>query len=208
MTVSPTFQMVMSCLKGAGYQSVSTPFRVASVEFDFPAALRGDTKRSNDLVLAFDLTEQMGETPNVKRIRQKIEALGRALDITQSKLVLTAILVGNAESNEVDELAETCRVLTVEEAQQDVPDSSGTDDTSWISDRIRVLLPLVLPRYTEGPQISGLSALDELKATAEKSLDKKFVEDILLASEHGEEAVVDRFVQTIERAILQEGQDD
>ena len=51
MSASLLVQALVQRLRDAGYDSIPTPFRVASVEFDFTAALRGREGRALDLVL-------------------------------------------------------------------------------------------------------------------------------------------------------------
>jgi hypothetical protein len=41
-------------LESAGYARLATPFRVASVDFEFTAALRGSDGRGLDLILIVD----------------------------------------------------------------------------------------------------------------------------------------------------------
>ena len=50
MSASLLVQALVQRLRDAGYDSIPTPFRVASVEFDFTAALRGREGRALDSV--------------------------------------------------------------------------------------------------------------------------------------------------------------
>ncbi len=90
MTSATPAEAVIAKLVATGYERQTTPFKIANVTFDFTAALRGPRGRSLDFVLVVDTTEdRRGE-----RIRQRIEALSRALDVARSRLVLTTVLAG------------------------------------------------------------------------------------------------------------------
>jgi hypothetical protein len=54
---SPLIKEIADRLRAAGYVDVATPFRVATVSFDFTAALRGRGGRALDLVLLIDTTQ-------------------------------------------------------------------------------------------------------------------------------------------------------
>src|SRR5262245_28515737 len=54
MTGSLLVEGLVNRLKAAEYQPLSTPFKVASVDFEFTAALRGTAGRGLDLVLIVD----------------------------------------------------------------------------------------------------------------------------------------------------------
>ena len=52
MSDSPLVNVILGRLREAGYRDLAAPFRVATVEFEFTAALRGNDRRALDLVLA------------------------------------------------------------------------------------------------------------------------------------------------------------
>ena len=54
MMLSSLANAIITRLEGAGYRRLQTPFTVASVRFDFTAALRGCNGRSFDLILIID----------------------------------------------------------------------------------------------------------------------------------------------------------
>lgn len=114
MNDSPQVKMVADRLIEAGYEQLHTPFRVASVDFNFTFAFRGNPRRANDLVLIVDTTTGGHGDRDAKRVSQRIAGLGRALDVSQSRLVITAILIGAVSHNSVEDLSENCRVLTVD----------------------------------------------------------------------------------------------
>jgi hypothetical protein len=93
MNESPLLRAILDRLRLANYQEIQTPFRAAGVPFQFTAALRGRAGRSHDLVLLVDTTTGDAADRNAERVRQRIEALSRALDITRPRLVITVILV-------------------------------------------------------------------------------------------------------------------
>jgi hypothetical protein len=94
---------------------VHTPFQVASVRFDFTAVLQGQKGRGFDIVLIMDTSAGEHGDKSGSRTRQRIEALSRALDVSGSRLVLTAILAGAPlPTADVEAIARICRVLTVE----------------------------------------------------------------------------------------------
>jgi hypothetical protein len=79
---------VVGTLSEAGYRTVSMPMVVSNVTFEFPAALVG-SGHSQDLIIVADSSDD-----SEKRIRQKIEALARALDLVESRRSLTVVLTG------------------------------------------------------------------------------------------------------------------
>jgi hypothetical protein len=46
---APLVEAIRTCLKGAGYVDLATPFKVAGVEFAFTAAMRGSDGRASTL---------------------------------------------------------------------------------------------------------------------------------------------------------------
>ena len=152
----------------AGYSDLPTPLHVAPVAPAHDAGSFGDVKGA--------------------RVRQRIEALSRALDVTGSRLVLTAILAGATLAGGVEALAETCRVLQVE--PQPAPDGPGGAATAieQMEDRIRVLLPLSLPEPAGGEEEGG-TAVEQLRKALPSGVDTAIVDALLAASRRGEVAV-------------------
>src|SRR6201999_334497 len=99
---SPLVNAIHNRLKEAGYSDLATPFKVANVEFAFTSALRGRNGRSLDLVLLVDTTTGDFGDRDAMRVRQRVEALSRALDVTGSRYVVTVILAGATLSGSVD----------------------------------------------------------------------------------------------------------
>ena len=84
MIGSPLVQAIHKRLHLAGYSDLSTPFKVAGVEFPFTGAMHGRDGRALDLILLVDTTTgDFGDRDGVQ-VRQRIEALSRALDVTGS----------------------------------------------------------------------------------------------------------------------------
>lgn len=179
-------------LESAGYARLATPFRVASVDFEFTAALRGSDGRGLDLILIVDTATGEHGDRDAARVRQRVEALSRALDITQSRYVLTVILAGAALQGDVEALSATCRVLSVESISLDADDKPvNAVAAEALDDRIRVLLPLdVHPNEDEETSANG-DTVSELLAALPKSLDKELVRGLAAASLQGETAVTE-----------------
>ena len=198
---APLVLAIRKCLKAAGYVDLATPFKVAGVEFGFTGAMRGSEGRALDLVLFVDTTTGDFGDRDGARVRQRVEALSRALDVTGSHYVVTLILAGAVLAEGVEALSETCRVLPVEGIALDA-DGEPIDDIAreQLSDRIRVLLPLTLPvAPADGPD-SG-PAMEQLVKALPKDLDKALLEAVIAASGSGEQAVTDAVAAAIDRAF-------
>lgn len=143
MTSSPLVDRITERLEGVGYRQISTPFSVASITFEFEAALIGKEGRSADLVLVVDTSIAENAELFSNRLRQKLEALSRALDLAESSLVLTLVLAGVALTpRAVESFSKSCRVLVVSEDPEFVPNNERDKAFSDFEDRIRILLPL------------------------------------------------------------------
>lgn len=177
-------------LELAGYTSLSTPFRAASVEFEFTAALRGKDGRSLDLILIVDTATGDHGDREAASVRQRIQALSRALDVTQSRYLLTVILAGASLTSLVDALSPLCRVLAVEEAALE-PDGLPSNDAAReaLDDHIRLLLPLEI-QFGEGAEPSTTTdPIAELLAVLPVGIDQELLTGLAAASVRGEAAV-------------------
>jgi hypothetical protein len=182
-------QALVRRLRDAGYTSVATPFRVATVEFDFTAALRGRAGRALDLVLIVDTSTGGHGDRDSQVVRRRVESLSRALDVTQSRYLLTVILAGAMLAGDVDALAQTCRVLTVEKATLDengLPADLAAAEA--FDDHIRLLLPLDLPSEDNQSE-STVDAIATLSAALPKTLNADLSTAVITASAQGEQAV-------------------
>ena len=202
MTDSPLVVAIQKRLHDAGYSDLPTPFKVAGVEFSFTGAMRGRDGRALDLVLLIDTTTgDFGDRDGV-RVRQRVEALSRALDVTGSRYVLTAILAGAVLAEGIEALSETCRVLQVEAVNID-DQGKPADETSKnkLDDRIRVLLPLTLPAPMDETQNGGVPAMGQLVRALPANTDIAFLDALIAASNDGEQAVTDAVALRINSAF-------
>ncbi|UIJ47123.1 hypothetical protein LZK98_09340 [Sphingomonas cannabina] len=191
MSAAPLVHAIQERLREAGYRDITTPFRIAGVEFAFTAAMRGHEARALDLILLFDTTTGDFGDREAARVRQRVEALSRALDVTGSRYVVTAILAGALLAETVEALAETCRVLQVEGVAIGA-DGKPADDVAMrqLEDQIRVLLPLRLPEGTAESQDGNGPAVEQL-VRALPATNKALLNAVIIASEQGEQAVTD-----------------
>jgi hypothetical protein len=190
VTASLLVDGLVERLERAGYAQLPTPFKVASVDFEFTAALRGRDGRALDLILIVDsATGDFGDREG-SRVRQRVEALSRALDITQSRYLLTVILAGATLQGDIETLSETCRVLSVEAAALDGegrPLSEAAAEA--FDDQIRVLLPLNVLHDDNIADTVKSDTIGELLAALPVELDKSLVDTVVAASSRGETAV-------------------
>lgn len=202
MTNSPLLHAVQERLRDAGYSDLPTPFKIAGVEFAFTGAMRGRNGRALDLVLLIDTTTGDYGDRDGGLVRQRIEALSRALDVTGSRYVLTAILAGAVLAEGIEALSETCRALQVDGISlDDQGKPAGETAKRQLDDRIRVLLPLTLPvPEVESKNGSG-PAMDQLVRALPVDTDIALVDALINASNDGEMAVTDAIALAINGAF-------
>jgi hypothetical protein len=202
---SPLLQAIQERLRSAGYSDLSTPFKIAGVEFAFTGALRGRGGRALDLVLLVDTTTGDFGDRDGGRVRQRVEALSRALDVTGSRYVVTVILGGAVLAEGIETLSETCRVLQVEGVLLD-DQGKPADETSerQLDDRIRVLLPLTLPVPLAETQDGSGPAMEQLVRALPAGTKKALVDAVVTASSAGEQAVTDAVALVINGAFQSE----
>lgn len=207
MSASPIVSAVQERLRHANYSDLATPFRIANVDFSFTAAMRGSEGRALDLVLIFDTTTGDFGDKDAARVRQRVEALSRALDVTGSRYVVTAVLAGATLATGVEALAETCRVLQVESVPLD-PDGQPVDELAkaQLDDQIRVLLPLTLPPAVTSADDGSGPAMEQLVKALAKDVDISMVEALIVASSEGEEAVTNAIGAAIDAAFKGDGE--
>lgn len=195
---APLVEAIRHRLQSVGYVDIATPFKLAGVEFAFTGAMRGREGRALDLILFADTTTGDFGDRDGARVRQRVEALSRALDITGSRYVVTLILAGAMLVDGVEALSETCRVLQVEGIAVDVDGKPADAITAdHLDDRIRVLLPLTLPA-SEAPDVGGAPAMERLVRVLPKKTDKKLLNAVIAASSDGEQAVTDAVASVIQ----------
>lgn len=186
MTQTPLVSAIRTRLAQAGYRDLRTPLRVAGVEFAFTAAMQGSDGRGLDLVVLVDTTTGSHGDRDATRIRQRLEALSRALDVTRSRLVLTAILAGASPSGSAETLSEVCRVLFVEQPEQ-AGDPSDAIAAAQLEDRIRILLPLSIP--DPNVETEEVSAVEQLRRALPKASDARLPDAVIGAAREGAAAV-------------------
>lgn len=209
MSSSPLIHAVQERLRDAGYSNLPTPFKVAGVEFAFTGAMRGRDGRALDLVLLIDTTTGDYGDRDGDRVRQRVEALSRALDVTGSRYVVTAILAGAVLAEGIEALSETCRVLQVEGISLDDQGKPSDDDAKrQLDDRIRVLLPLMLPLPMVEAQNGSGPAMDQLVRALPADTDTILLDALINASNEGEQAVTDAVALAINSAFQPNPEED
>ena len=207
MSDSPLVNAILNRLREAGYHELTAPFLVATVEFEFTAALRGTEGRGLDLVLVVDTTTGEFGDRDSAQVRQRVEALSRALDVTGSRYVVSVILAGAALGKDMEVLAESCRVLHVDRLPQD-PDGKLENDEArkQLEDRLRVLLPLTLPPPLVVTRDGSGPAMDQLARSLPSGVDKTLLAAVTGASQEGEQAVTEAIASVIGAAlVIEEG---
>ena len=209
MSASPIVGVVKARLRHAKYADLSTPFRIAGVDFSFTAAMRGTEGRALDLVLIFDTTTGDFGDKDAARVRQRVEALSRALDVTGSRYVLTAVLAGATLATGIEPIAEICRVLHVASVSLDAAGQPADELAEvQLDDQIRVLLPLTLPLEATGADDGNGPVMEQLvKALANKA-DTILVEALIAASGEGEEVVSKAIGAAIDAVFNGDYEDD
>jgi hypothetical protein len=152
-----------------GYERVEQPRQIGGIPFDFNAMLAG--RNSLDLIAVIDLATESDDD----RIRRRIEALARALDLVRSRRSLTVVLAGPRRgAGLIQAIAGVARVLTV-----------GTPrEEAELRDALAVLLPLEVTPEDTGAAEVWAQARDRL-------LDAHLaeVDPIITAAARGQEAV-------------------
>lgn len=184
-TAIPVEEIVRLLINSADYRKLEMPITVASIQFQFSAALVG-TDRIPDLVIVADTNEELEQ-----RIRQKILALARALDVVGSRRPLTVILVGPRPSTAMlNAVSRVSRVLPV-------GTDFGTDTDQTLCDWLSVLLPLQIPPPAETID----DPLSQLRQCPAVSGGGAVAEDLISAASLGAEHVRDRFCKLIAEAL-------
>lgn len=203
MSGSPLLYAIRNRLRRAGYVDLPMRLKVAGVAFDFTGAMRGHGGRALDLVFLVDTTTGDFGDRDGDRVRQRIEAFSRALDLTGSRFAVSVILAGAALSKGVDALSETCRVLHVESVALDDQGQPRDEQAKQrLDDCIRVLLPLELPAASaEGGGGSG-PGMDQFLHAIPAGTDIALTRAVISASSIDEQAVMDAAAAVISRALL------
>ena len=202
MSQAPLIRAIQERLREGGYEDVPTPFRVAGVDFEFTAAMRGQGGRALDLILLIDTTAGDFGDRNAQRIRQRVEALSWALDLTESRFLITVILAGAPLSGKIEALSETCRVLYVEGLAIDVAGKPVDERAkNRLEDRIRLLLPLFLP-HPEALENGRSPAVEQLiRNLTSNGVNQELLDVLIEASKDGEAAVTAAIARVIGKAL-------
>lgn len=188
MSDSRPVRRVVELLEQHGYRALEDDLRVGTLTFSFPVTLAG-TRNSHDLVVIIDTIADSSES----RIRRQVQALGRALDMVESRRSLTLVIVGpNPSDVTLRELSRVCRILSV-----GTPTGDGADEA--IRDTLAILLPLDVPGEASGP----VDPLAKLRAEI-KDLPSDEIEPILSAARVGPEAVEQALKQWLTSALPEE----
>jgi len=161
------------------------------------------------LVLLIDTTTgDFGERDG-ERVRQRIEGLSRALDVTGSRYVVTAVLAGAVLMGGIEALSETCRVLSVEDVALD-EQGKPVDEIAerQLDDRVRVLLPLTLPAPLAETQDESGPAIEQLIRVLPAETNLTLVHALIDASSAGEQAVTDAMAEAIDGALNTEPEEE
>lgn len=154
MTATTPVERISDILTNAGYRRMSAPLKVADLAFEFPATFIGSGK-SADLILVADTAIEAAP-----RILRKVESIGRALDVLQSKRPVTVVLAGPRPDAEViDALTRVGRVLPV---GTQVDKDLSVALMNWLA----VLLPLRLPQPSQSfadPLLSVRTAASDIE---------------------------------------------
>ena len=194
MIATTPVDKVIDLLVDAGFRRLPTPLAIAGFKFDVPGALVG-TDKQPDLIVVTDTAFDTGE-----RIKNKIEAIARALDVVQSKRPLTAVLTGPRPSTHIlDSISKVCRVLPVGAlSEADVVAMGDADQEAGLRNWLAVLLPLKLPQTTD----ATADPIDELVGRLDGKT--QFVADMLTAAQYDAERVDETFVGLISEALRSE----
>ena len=202
MSVAPIIHAIQERLHGADYTDLTIPFKVAGVEFAFTAAMRGHDGRALDLVLVVDTTTGRYGDREGASVKQRVEALSRALDVTGSRYVVTVVLAGAVLMEGIEALSEICRVLHVEGVSlDDQGRPTGETAQRQLDDCIRVLLPLTLPAPIGQSPTGNGPALEQLILALSGNTNSELVDAVIAASTDGEQAVTDTISQVISGAF-------
>ena len=192
MTQLTPVDRVINLLSAGGYRRISVPVIVGTIPFEFAGALLG-TNRAPDLVVVVDTIEE----PDA-RIRQKLAALSRALDVVKSRRPLTAVLVGpRPQTGTLDFLGRVCRVLPIGTPVGATADAALKD---WLS----VLLPLSLP----DPSDAVADPLGELTRALPGDVSVDVRERLVSQATEGSEAVAKGLRDLLESSLKNNAEDE
>lgn len=175
---------VVDLLKSSGYAVLPTPIAVGGVPFDFDAVLVGN-RRAFDLVVVADTVLDKSS-----RLRQKVEALARALDIVGSHRPLTLVTVGPPPSSgEINDISRVCRVLAA-------PTGASTPDA--LHDALAILLPITPPPASEGRS----SPIEQLESWLSTQQDRGRLRELLDSTTKGSQGVTEALLRYLQPPLM------
>jgi hypothetical protein len=184
LTVATAIERIIGLLTTAGFRGLDTPVTIAGVKFDFDAVLVG-TGSMPDLVIVVDTTIEKDE-----RVRTKMEAVGRALDVVRSKRPLTVILAGpRPRTSVLEAISKVCRVLPIGTL------GGSESDEAALKNWLAVLMPLTLPQVRDviaDPMSQLLESVDQ---------GDLIVVELLAEAPHGVEGVEEAFHNLVRQAL-------
>lgn len=182
-----TIERIEAILRGASYKELGKRFAVSSVPFEFAAAFIG-AEKALDLIVVIDLFQEKEEA----RLVQKMQSLGRALDLAESRRSLTAVLVGaGLDPSSLEAIGRVCRILAV-----GTPPDDGSVD-QYLHDWLAVLLPL--------PIMEEVSALADWRAEiahqAQEISTSPFFGSVIEVAHHGSDSVEKTFAVRLQKEV-------
>jgi hypothetical protein len=190
MSATTPVDRVADFLAKEGFRSLPVPLEIAGLKFDFPFAFVGSAP-SPDLILVADTAFD-----NEQRITKKVEAVGRALDVVQSKRPLTVVIAGpRPNTSAIEAMSKVCRVLPIGTVSDEDPDAVLRN---WLA----VLTPLHLPEPSAGigvPLNEVATALEDLHPS---------MGDLVELAPRGAEAVQSRLHEIIAEPFDNDIDDD
>lgn len=192
MSESGPIARVVSMLEPAGYVVLEQPQAIAGVPFDFDALLVG--RSTLDLIALLDLAIDA----DLERIRRRIEAVARALDVVDSRRPLTVILVGPRPTHDlIRAIAEVARVLAV--------GTPAEGEHASLRDALAVLLPLDIA--TEPEDLDEAAAWEEKRDRLRADHPVELA-PVLAAASRGEKAVAEALRSVLVAPLEEDEEDD
>jgi hypothetical protein len=187
VSAAETLDRVVARLGDAGYEALGARVQVASIPYEFDAVLLGPPNTLDLIIVVNTVTESPA------RLCQKVDGLGRALDIARSRRAVTAILVGPTPDGSVlASIRSICRYLLVAE------DESPFGET--LDDRLAVLLPLQLTTDEDDVADPIQELFRRLPPLPEG--DERLA--LIAAAPRGESAVAAELKRYVERPLLED----
>lgn len=181
-------ETILSLLDNGGYRLLRQPVTVAGIPFEFTAVLVAED-RAFDIVVVADTVEETN-----RRLRQRLEAVARALDVVGSRRTLTLVTVGPPPGQkDLESLSRVARVLVTQ--------------PQGLRDSLAVLLPLDTSLKTSA-SVDPFQQVEAWVASSEHGSD---LEGLLEAAAFGKESVtaaLSRYLAKPLEPVLSEAPDE